>query len=105
MYVPFPSPCGYRCDIQLNQVANGVISSCDVLADLLESIQHFITRLKVYTEISRTPAIDKVVVNLIVELISTLALVTRKLKQRRFREFFLADSDMSHYLARRSQTG
>jgi hypothetical protein len=74
----------------VNQAANGVISSCDVLADLLESIQHFVTRLKVYTEISRTPAIDKIVVNLIVELISTLALVTRKLKQRRFREYFRA---------------
>jgi hypothetical protein len=95
--------CGYRCDIQVNQAANGVISSCDVLADLLESIQHFVTRLKVYTEISRTPAIDKVVVNLIVELISTLALVTRKLRQRRFREFFLAD--MLHYSTRRSQIG
>ena len=67
-----------------------MISSCDVLADLLESIEHFVDRLKVYTETSRTPTIDKIVVNLIVELISTLALVTRKLKHRRSREFFLA---------------
>ena len=97
--------CRYRCDIQMNQAAHGVISSCDVLADLLESIQHFVTRLKVYTEISRTPAIDKVVVNLIVELISTLALVTRKLKQRRFREFFLGLTDVLPYSACRSQIG
>jgi hypothetical protein len=58
---------------------------------LLESIEHFVDRLKIYTEISPTPAIDKIVVNLIVELISILALVTQKLKQRRFREFVFAD--------------
>jgi hypothetical protein len=59
-----------------------VISSCDVLADLLESIEHVIDQLKVYTELSPTPTIDKMVVDLIVRLISILALVTRKLDQR-----------------------
>ena len=73
------------------QAANGVISSCDVLADLLESIEHFVSRLKVYTEIIPMPSIDKKVVDLIVELISTLALVTRKLNQRRSRESLLAE--------------
>jgi hypothetical protein len=83
--------CRYRCDIQVHQTSNGVISSCDVLANLLESIQHFVDRLKVYTEISPTPFINKIVVGLIVDLISTLALVTRKLSQRRSREFLLTD--------------
>jgi len=36
-------------------------------------------------------AVDEVVVKLMVELISTLALVTRKLKKRRFRETFLTN--------------
>jgi len=36
-------------------------------------------------------AVDEIVVKLIVELISTLALVTRKLKKRRLRESFLAN--------------
>jgi len=35
------------------------------------------------------PAVDEIVVKLMVELISTLALVTRKLKKRRLRESFL----------------
>ena len=35
------------------------------------------------------PALDEIVVKLMVELISTLALVTQKLKRRRLREFFL----------------
>jgi hypothetical protein len=68
-----------------------VISSCSVLADLLESIEHFVNRLKVYTELSPTPAMDKIVVDLIVELITALALVTRKLNQRRSREFLLVE--------------
>jgi hypothetical protein len=68
-----------------------VLSSCDALADLLKSIEHFVNRLNVYTQISPTPTIDEIIVNLIVELISTLALVTGKLKRRRSREFFLAD--------------
>jgi hypothetical protein len=95
--------CRSRCDVQVNQAANGVISSCDVLADLLESIEHFVDRLIVYTAISPTPAIDKIVIDLIVGLISTLALVTRKLNQRRSREFSLAD--LLPYSAIRSQSG
>jgi hypothetical protein len=73
------------------QTTNGVISSYDVLADLLQSIEHFVHHLKIYTQVSPTSAVDVILVDLIVGLISTLALVTQKLTQRRFREFFLAD--------------
>jgi hypothetical protein len=37
------------------------------------------------------PAVDEIVVKILVELISTLALVTEELKQRRSSEFVLAD--------------
>ena len=70
---------------------------------MLESIEHFINRLRIYVETSHSmSAVDEIVVKLMVELISTLALVTRKLKERRSRESFLAD--MLLYSARRSQT-
>src|SRR5579864_5178783 len=85
MCVPFFVHIYISFDILLKQAAKEVISSCDVLADLLESIEHFVNRLRVYTEIPPTPTIDKVVVDLIVELVSTLGLVTQRLKQRRFR--------------------
>jgi len=68
------------------QVSNGVISSFDILADLLESIAKFVDRLKIYTQISPTPELDASVVQIIVELISTLALVIKKLGRRRLRE-------------------
>jgi len=37
------------------------------------------------------PAVDEILVKLMVELITTLALVTRKLKKRRLRGSFLAN--------------
>ena len=79
-------------DIQLDQAANGVITSCDALAEMLESIEHFINRLRIYAATPHSMrAVDEIVVKLMVELISTLALVTRKLKKRRLRESFLAN--------------
>ena len=86
----------------MNQTANGVITSYEVLADMLESIESFVDRLRIYTLTSgSTPEVDKVVVKLMVQLISALALVTKKLKKRRLRESFLADAIT--YSARRSR--
>ena len=73
------------------QSANGVISNCDALVDLFESIEHFLNRLNIYTRIPPTPAIDEIVVKILVEFISTLALVTEELKQRRPSESVLVD--------------
>ena len=83
----------YPSDVQLYQAANGVIISCGVLADMLESIELFVNRLRIYAETSHSmPAVDEIVVKLMVELISALSLVTRKLKKRRLRESCLADA-------------
>jgi hypothetical protein len=85
----------YCCDIQVNQATNGIVTSGPVLpvvADLLESIESFVRRLSIYTQISPTPAIDKILVKIIVELISILALVNRTLIRGRSREYFLTDS-------------
>ena len=74
------------------QAAQGIISNCDALIDLLESIEHFLNRLDIYTRIPATPAMDEIVVKILVELISTLALVTEELKQRRPSESVLTDA-------------
>ena len=58
------------------QAANGIISNCDAPIDLLESIEHFVNRLDIYTRIPPTPAMDEIVVKILVELISTLGLVS-----------------------------
>ena len=81
-----------------------MITSCDALAETLESIQYFISRLRIYTETSHSmPAVDEIVVKLMVELISTLVVVTEKLKKRRRRESFL--TTMLLYSTRCSQIG
>jgi len=78
-------------NVRVIQSAKGIISNCDALVDLLESIEHFLNRLNIYTRISPAPAIDEIVVKILVEFISTLALVTEELKQRRSSESVLAD--------------
>jgi hypothetical protein len=54
----------------------------DALIDLLESIEQFVNPLDIYTQIPFTPAMVEIVITIIVELISILALVTKELKQR-----------------------
>jgi len=83
--------CRWPGDTHVIQSAKGIISNCDALINLLESIEHFISRLNIYTQIRPTPAIDEIVVKILVELISTLALVTDELKQRRSSESVLTD--------------
>jgi len=68
-----------------------VNTNYDGLIDLLESIEHLLNPLGIYTQIPSTPAMDEIVVKIVVELLSTLALKTKELKQGRQREHVLAD--------------
>jgi hypothetical protein len=85
----------------MNQVAKGVMSSWDALLELLESIDRFLNRLDIYTRIPRTLAMDEIVVKILAELLSTLALATRELKHGRSSES--CPTDMLPYSAQRSQ--
>ena len=64
-------------------------ASYDALIDLFASFETFLSRLSIYAEIPPAPALTNVLVKIIVELISTLALATKQVKQRRFSEFVL----------------
>ena len=91
----------YPCDIQVNQAANGVMSSYDALVDLLESTEHLLNRLDIYMRVPPTPAMDEIVLKIMVELLSTLALATKELKRGRSSGSFLAD--VLPYSMQRSQ--
>jgi hypothetical protein len=67
------------------------MASYEPLFELLESIEHFLNRLDIYTRIPPTPAMDEIVAKIMVELLSTLALATKELKQGRSSEFILRD--------------
>jgi len=63
----------------MNQEAKGVVSSFNTLVDLLESIERFL----IYARIPTSSETDEVVVKIMVELLSTLALATKELRQGR----------------------
>ena len=88
-------------EIQSNQAAKGVTASYEALVDFLESIEHFLSRLHIYTQISPTPAMDEIMDKILVELFSTFALATKEVKQGRSSESVL--TDMLRYSSQRSQ--
>jgi hypothetical protein len=67
-----------------SQAANGVTSSYDALLDLFECLGNFLKRLEVYTTIPPTPMMMDLIIKIMVELLSVLALATKQIKQRRF---------------------
>ena len=81
-------PIRYRLpppsDMSVCQAASGVSSSYDALEDLFECIQNFLKRLHVYTEIPPTDAMTHILVKVMTELLSVLALATKQVKQGRF---------------------
>ena len=81
----------YPCDVQVNQETKGVISSVDALVDLLESVERFLCRLEIYARIPPTPETDEVVIKIMVELLSTLALATKQLKRGQSSEYVPVD--------------
>jgi hypothetical protein len=74
----------------MNQAAKGTKFDEDALVDLLESIDHFLMRVGIYTRMPATPEMHEMVFNIIVELLSTLALATKEFRQGRSSESFFA---------------
>ena len=70
--------------IQNYQVAKDVRASYDALVDIFKCTEKFLRRLNIYTEIPPTPAVTEVVIKIMAELITVLALARRQMKQGRF---------------------
>ena len=69
-----------RCILQ---AIKDVSASYDALADLLESTESFLRRLDIYTKIPQTTAMTEIIVKILVELLSILAIATQEVKQGR----------------------
>ena len=52
--------------------------------DLFECVANFLGRLRIYTEIPSTPNMSGILVTIMVEVLSVLALATKQIKQGRF---------------------
>ena len=72
-----------RCNVWVCQAASGVTSSYDALLDLFECLGNFLTRLEIYTTIPPTPIMTDIIIKIIIELLSVLALATKQIKQGR----------------------
>ena len=66
------------------KAASGVTSSYDALLDLFECLGNFLKRLEIYTTIPPTPIMTDIIVKIMVELLSVLALATKQVNQGRF---------------------
>ena len=66
-------------------MVKGCIDDYDTLIDLFESIEHFLNRLEIYTKIDPSTDVmtgmSEMIVKLLVELLSTLALATKQIKE------------------------
>src|SRR6266436_409071 len=77
------------CDELVCQAASGVTSSYDALVELFECLGKFLKRLEIYTTIPPTPLMTEVIVNIMVELLSVLALASKQIKQGGFSKYAL----------------
>jgi hypothetical protein len=73
------------------QAIKGVKDSYDALVELLESIEHVLYRLEIYTKITPTVAMTEILVKILVELLSTLALATKQVRQGKPSQFVFTD--------------
>ena len=58
--------------------------SYDALVDIFKCTENFLRRLDIYTKIPPTPAMTEMVIKIMAELITVLALATKQMKQGRF---------------------
>ncbi|KAF8462656.1 hypothetical protein DFH94DRAFT_787735, partial [Russula ochroleuca] len=87
----------------LLSAVKGTIDSYDVLVDLLESIDHFLNRLDIYTKVPPTNAMNEILVKILVELLSTLALATKQIKEgkpKKLLKKLLGEKDIEAILQR-----
>ena len=99
-------------DIQTYQAVKGVLNDYDTLADLLESVEQFLNRLDIYTIICPTVSRTEIIIKILVELLSILALATKQLQQGKLSEsvlgeifIILPDYSTQKRLSRRSSGG
>ena len=83
--------CAYPSHIQVHQAAKDVNTSHDEFVALFESIEQLLKPLGIYAQVPPTHAMKEMVVKIMAELLSVLALTTKELKQGRLRESLLVD--------------
>jgi hypothetical protein len=71
-------------NLRLHQAAIGVTDSYNALVDLFECVANFLSRLRIYTEVPFDTMMTSIIVKILAEVLSVLALATKQIKQGRF---------------------
>ena len=74
------------------QAAKSIEASNDAVVDVLESVERFFRHIDIYTHLPHSPALDEMVVKIVLELLITLALATKQLTQGRMGELVLVNA-------------
>ena len=72
-----------------SQAVKDASDSRDTLLDLFSRIEHFFERLNIYTAVPPTPAMTSIIVEIVVEVLSFLAIATKITKRGRTSELLL----------------
>ncbi len=67
-------------------MAKNASASQDKLVDIFNRIEHFFRRLEIYTSISPTRAMSDIIVEIMVEVLTILAMATKEAKRGRISE-------------------
>jgi hypothetical protein len=73
----------------LLQAASDVTSSYDALIELFECVGCFLKRLEIYSNIPSSDLMNEIIVKIMVELLSVLALATEQIKNGLFSQCIL----------------
>jgi hypothetical protein len=73
-------------DIHGSQAAKDASDSHNKLIGLLNHIEHFFCRLEIYTGITPTTAMMDIVIEIMVEVLTILAIATKEVKRGRLSE-------------------
>ena len=72
------------------QTGKRVGDDYDALVDIFECVEISLRRFKIYTENPLTPALSEIVIKIMVEILSVLALATKQINQGKFSTSILA---------------
>jgi hypothetical protein len=81
-----------------SQAAKDVAASGEILIDVFERVDNFIRRLETYIDIEPTAAMTDIIVKIMVEVLSILAIATKEIEQGKASELFHGDR-LSLFLA------
>jgi hypothetical protein len=79
-YIPFPTYI-CCCDAKDLQTAKDVNASRETLTDLLARIKSFLARLEIYIEVPPTTAMKRIIVEIMAEVLTILAIATKEIKR------------------------